>query len=599
MKRKGIDILFAVDTSKSMLAQDVKPDRLTRAKLAVTDLVNKLDGDRVGLIAFAGGAFLQSPLTLDYDAFRQSLDALDTTVIPRGGTDVASAIHEAQRTFGTDSKNQKILVLITDGEDLEAQGVQAAGAAAKEGLKIFAVGVGSTTGELIPVPSANGGTEFVKDATGKLVKSHLDEKSLKEIAAATGGLYEPLGQSGEGLERIYQQALAPLPKQELMSRRQKIYVERFQWPLLAGLACLLLELLIGTRKRMGAAAHRFVPIPARQRMRKLRPAVAVALGLMALPAGLRASPQSAEKAYEKGNFTGSQQQYAEAARKNPNTPVLQFNLGAAAYKAGQYDEAATAFQKTLPGEKIGMQQLAYYNLGNTQFRVGQKSVTAKPEETIKSWQEALQSYEAALKLKPDDADAKFNRDLVKKKLEELQKKQQQKQDEQQKKNQKDQKDQQQKSDQQQGQGNEDQKKQKDQSKSGERNQENEKPGSPEKDKQQESKPEQPQSPGNKDEKGGKPDQQQAAGSPDEKPKDDKKPGDRQPQLAKNESKQPNEQTKPGESPQEEERARPGEMSKQEAKALLDSLQKGDRRLPMSSLKDESRASQEEPRTKDW
>ena len=109
-----------------MLSQDVQPNRITRAKLAVSDLVGKLDGDRVGLIAFAGDAFLQSPLTLDYDAFRQSLDALDVGIIPRGGTDVASAIHEAQAAFGVETKNQKILVLITDGEDLEAKGIDAA-----------------------------------------------------------------------------------------------------------------------------------------------------------------------------------------------------------------------------------------------------------------------------------------------------------------------------------------------------------------------------------------------------------------------------------------------------------------------------------------
>ena len=244
-------------------------------------------------------------------------------------------------------------MLITDGEDLEGKACTPPRRAAKEGVKIFTVGVGSTTGELIPVPTANGGTEFVKDESGQFVKSRLDERSLKKIAAATGGMYQPLGQRGEGLERIYHQALAPLPKQELMSRRQKIYVERFQWPLVAGLACLLLELLIGTRKRIGAAAHRFVPIPARQRIRKLRPAVAVALSLIALPAGLRASPQSAEKAYEKGNFAASQQQYAEAVKKNPTTPVLEFNLGTAAYKAGQFGEAATAIQKTLPSEKLG------------------------------------------------------------------------------------------------------------------------------------------------------------------------------------------------------------------------------------------------------
>ena len=123
VKRKGIDIVFAVDTSKSMLAQDVNPDRLTRAKLAVADLVERLQGDRVGLIAFAGSSFLQCPLTLDDDAFRQSLDAIDTTIIPRGGTDISAAIHEAENAFSLGNQNHKILVILTDGEDLEANGV--------------------------------------------------------------------------------------------------------------------------------------------------------------------------------------------------------------------------------------------------------------------------------------------------------------------------------------------------------------------------------------------------------------------------------------------------------------------------------------------
>jgi Ca-activated chloride channel family protein len=118
-KRKGLDLLIAVDTSKSMLAQDVKPNRLARAKMAVEDLVGKLDGDRVGLIAFAGSAFLQCPLTLDYDAFRQSLESLDTAIIPRGGTDIAAAIHEAEAALENSGSNDRLLVLITDGEDLE------------------------------------------------------------------------------------------------------------------------------------------------------------------------------------------------------------------------------------------------------------------------------------------------------------------------------------------------------------------------------------------------------------------------------------------------------------------------------------------------
>ena len=139
-RRKGLDLMFAVDTSKSMLAQDVKPDRLTRAKMAVEDLLAKMDGDRVGLVAFAGNAFLQCPLTLDYDAFRQSLDALDTKIIPRGGTDIASAIHETEAALEGNGNNERILVLLTDGEDLEGSALDAARAAARHGLKIFTVG---------------------------------------------------------------------------------------------------------------------------------------------------------------------------------------------------------------------------------------------------------------------------------------------------------------------------------------------------------------------------------------------------------------------------------------------------------------------------
>ena len=607
--RRGIDILFAVDTSKSMLAQDVKPDRLTRAKLAVTDLVSQLEGDRIGLVAFAGTAFLQSPLTLDYDAFRQSLDALDTSIIPRGGTNVASAIREAQDAFATGSNNQKILVLITDGEDLEAQGVEAARAAAKDGLKIYTVGVGSTTGELIPVPVEGGGTEFAKDESGQLVKSKLDEAALKEIAQATGGTYQPLGQRGEGLEAIYQQSLAPLPKQELMSRRQKVHIERFQWPLAAALACLLVDLLIGTRKRFVATRRRFVPVPAERRAQSLRPAAATALALFALPAVLHASPQTAERAYEKGKFEKAQQEYKQAAEKNPDAPVLQFNLGAAAYKAGEYEKAAPAFQKTLQTDELEVQQLAYYNLGNTQFRLGQQTVQEKPEETIKTWQEALQSYEAALKLNPNDADAKYNRDLVKKKLEELQKQQQQKQDQQQQQQQQDQQNQDQKDQQQQQQGgkgqgqkeqeNKDQE-QKNEGESGEQKQNQQKPEPSDK---QGDKPDQQQQAKNEEKPGDKPDDTKTADNKGDKPQDEKKDdnGRQQPQLAKNEptpgQQQP--QPQPGEAGEAEEQRAPGEMSKQEAKALLDSLQKGERQMPLTPGEGAAGVPQAREPGKDW
>ena len=431
-KQRGIDILFAIDTSKSMLTQDVTPDRLTRAKLAITDLVRKLDGDRVGLIAFAGEAFLQAPLTLDYDAFQESLDAVDTNVIPRGGTDVASAIQEAQAAFGKESKNRKILVLVTDGEDLEARGIDTARAAGKDGLVIYTVGVGSPSGGLIPIASANGGTDFVKDASGQFVKSHLDENTLKQIAEATGGTYQPLGQQGQGLQTIYDQALAPLPKEDLASKRQRVYNERFQWPLAAALGCLFASMLIGTRRGNQKSIAR-----AKGKLQGAVAGIAVGLALTAYTTSAQASPQSAEQAYKKGDFTNAEKQYEQAAAQQPETAPLQFNWGASAYKTGEYDKALPAFQKALNTDDVPVQQQAYYDMGNTQYRIGQKTEKTSPQDTIKTWQSAVQSYDSALKLKPDDADAKFNRDFVQRKLDQLQKQNQQNKD-QQKQDQKDQ-----------------------------------------------------------------------------------------------------------------------------------------------------------------
>jgi len=197
-RSKGIDILFALDASRSMLAEDIKPNRLERAKLAILDFVDQLEGDRVGLIAFAGEAFLQCPLTLDYNAFRQSLEAVDTNVISTGGTDIASAIDEADNAFQED-KNFKIIILITDGEDLEESGLRRARVAAEEGVIIYSVGVGTAEGEVIPIRDRWGRLDYLRDDAGEIVQTRLDADTLSAIAEATDGFYVPLGASGYGL----------------------------------------------------------------------------------------------------------------------------------------------------------------------------------------------------------------------------------------------------------------------------------------------------------------------------------------------------------------------------------------------------------------
>ncbi len=438
VKRRGIEVVFAVDTSRSMLTPDVKPDRLTRAKLAVDDFVSHLNGDGVGLIAFAGNAFLQCPITLDYDAFHESLEALDTTIIPRGGTDIASAIREAQAALQNRPGKDKILILLTDGEDLEGSALATANAAAKDGLKICTVGVGTANGDLIPIPAEQGGG-FVKDDSGQFVKSHLGEAGLKAIAEATGGLYAPLGAQGQGLDTIYQQALAPLAKHELASRRQRVYTERFQWPLTGSLALLLASLLVGTRRR--SPRKNQVPASATGTVRPhlmAQPAAAMLGAMLCLPFNhAQASTATAEKAYQKGDFATAQREYAAAAQRDPKTPDLQFNVGTAAYKAGQFPQAAEAFQKSLDGKpsadpkRLAAQEDAYYDLGNTLYRSGQKTEPSNAQQTIQTWEQAVKTYDAALQLRANDTDAKYNRDLVQRKLDQLKKQQEQQQKQQQ------------------------------------------------------------------------------------------------------------------------------------------------------------------------
>jgi Ca-activated chloride channel family protein len=439
VKRRGNDIIFAVDTSRSMLTPDVKPDRLTRAKLAIDDFVQRLDGDAVGLVAFAGSAFLQCPLTLDYGAFHESLAALDTHIISRGGTDISSAIRAAQSALHNRVGSDKVLILVTDGEDLEGDALDTAKAAFKQdGLKIYTVGVGSANGDLIPLPPDQGGG-FLKDSEGHFVRSRLDESALRALAQATGGAYAPLGTSNQGLETIYAQALAPLAKHELASRTEKVYIERYQWPLAACLACLLASLLIGTRRRSrsprraaAAAAPGADATPAAGAASGAVTASAAAIALIALlPATpARASPASAASAYQRGDFSQAQRDYSAAAARDPGQPVLNFDAGTAAYKAGDFPVAAREFQSSLDAaksgsaERLAQQQDAYYNLGNTLYREGQKSEKNDAQKTVESWTGAVKAYDAALQLRGDDADSKFNRDFVKRKLDQLKKQQQ-------------------------------------------------------------------------------------------------------------------------------------------------------------------------------
>jgi Ca-activated chloride channel family protein len=417
-KGRGIDILIALDTSKSMLAEDIKPNRLERAKLAIFDIVDKLEGDRVGLIAFSGQAFLQCPLTLDYDAFNQTLEIIDTSIIPVGGTNIASAINEASASFVHDD-NEKILVLITDGEDLHRSGISLARKVSEEGVKIYTVGVGSATGELIPIRQENGEVEYLRDQEGNVVKTRLDSVTLMEIAKETNAFYVPLGHKGQGLDLVYEKGLQSIPKQEREARLNKIPMERFQWPLILALVTFFIDGLLGTkRNRNRRSPLSFI-------------GSAILVFLISSSLSVEGSPQKAKRLYDKGEFEEAGKQYQDAIDEKPEDSRLYYNLGASLFRSADYNEANTALKKALATDDLKLQQNAFYNLGNTHYRMGEDQLETNPEETIKLWNRGLKNYENALNLDTNDEDAKFNYDYLKKRLQELMSQQEQEQQQQQ------------------------------------------------------------------------------------------------------------------------------------------------------------------------
>jgi len=247
----GEDVVFVVDCSYSMLSTDVRPNRLARAKLAIADFVRAQGRGRVGLVAFAGSAFLQCPLTLDYDAFQNSLEALDEKTMPLAGTDIGRALAEANRAMEKNSR-RKLVVLLTDGEDLENGGVKTAKALATNGVVVFTIGIGTPAGSEIQMLNQAGQMESVRDAKGEPVRSHLDDKTLTAIAAATGGNYYPLGPLGEGLAKVHA-AVETLDRLEGLQRARSRGIERFYWPAGFSLLALVAESLIGTRRKNVAA----------------------------------------------------------------------------------------------------------------------------------------------------------------------------------------------------------------------------------------------------------------------------------------------------------------------------------------------------------
>src|SRR3989338_865583 len=248
-KRYGVDILVAIDTSLSMLAQDIKPNRLEKAKFEITSLIEKLKGDRIGILTFSGDSFIQCPLTLDYGAAKMFLSIIEAGMLPRPGTAIGDAIRVAADSFIKKEKKHKVLILLTDGEDHGTSPVEAARDAHKQGIIVYTIGIGTGKGEPIPMLDEKGNiTGYKKDKNGEVVMSRLDEETLQKIALVTGGKYYRASGREFELGQIYSE-INKMEKKELSSRLYTQYEERFQYFLGIGLVLLCIEFVIGDRRR--------------------------------------------------------------------------------------------------------------------------------------------------------------------------------------------------------------------------------------------------------------------------------------------------------------------------------------------------------------
>lgn len=247
VKREGVDIIIALDISNSMKAEDIRPNRLERAKQAISRLIDNLENDRIGIIVFAGQAYVQLPITTDFRAAKLFLSSIDSDIIPTQGTDIGAAINLSLKSFVGNDNKHKALVIITDGEDNEATGLEAAKAARQEGVVIHTIGMGTENGAPIPIYRNGVAVDFMKDGNGTVVLSRLDQPTLEKISAEGKGIFVRATNSDDGLSSVLKE-ISKMDKKAFGSKVFSGYEDRFQYFIGAGLLILLIEFSISNRK---------------------------------------------------------------------------------------------------------------------------------------------------------------------------------------------------------------------------------------------------------------------------------------------------------------------------------------------------------------
>jgi Ca-activated chloride channel family protein len=419
MEREGIDIVIVLDTSLSMLAEDMKPNRLERAKQEIVDLIKGLRGDRVGFVVFAGDAFALCPLTVDYDAALMFVRSVDIDAVPEPGTAVGKAIAKSLALFEHSERRDRAIILVTDGESHEGDPVAEARLAGDEGIKIYAIGIGNPAGELIPMRGTGGGIEgYKKDNSGETVLTRLDESTLQKVASASKGQYLPATRQGLELKVLYNE-ISGMDRKKIEGEFVERAKDRF--PIFIALAfCFLLAdvLIIARGRKRSAGAAKLLHTGAGGMCFVIAMMGALFVGLLDPSSAFakkvdRGKVNAGNDYYKTGQYDKAlylyQQALGDTLQLPKNPEGVLYNQGNALYMMEKYQEALERYQMSF-SEDTTLTGRMLYNRGNTLLNQGQLK-------------DAIESYANSLRFLPDDEDARHNLEVALRMLQQQQQQQ--------------------------------------------------------------------------------------------------------------------------------------------------------------------------------
>jgi len=548
VERKGADIVFLLDTSLSMLAEDVKPNRFQAASHAIKSIVRKLKGDRVGLVVFSGSSYLQTPLTLDYSAFLLFLESVKVGHVPDPGSSLSSAFNFVLRIFPKEDLKYKVLILLTEGEDTLGGLDESLKALKEANIRVYAIGMGTEEGGPIPLKDQAGRqVGFKKDRAGSVVISRMNPESLKTITVETGGVFLPSSAAAREVDLLLKH-ISSIGQRNINEKMISEKEDHYGFFLFWAFVFLLLELFVRRSQRIQPALLLFLSF-------------VLFSGFIETPRGLN---KQGNEDFAQKKYQSALEDYQKAKVKAPEDGAIRYNLGTALYQTNQYKDARQEFQKAVELSKDDpeLRAKSYYNLGNTEYRLG-------------NFEGAIKNYKEALKLNPKDVDAKSNLEFVQNKKSMFDKKndeqkknnpqqnqQQDKQNQDQQQQQEQQQNQQNQQNQDQQQQNQDQQQQNQDQQNQEQNQQNQQNQNQNQQEQQQDQSQQNQDPSQQNQKEGG----QGGGSgkqdPNSQPQDSQ---GQQNQDQKDQSGSQGEQNKPEQQENQDQQKEPQEQEKNQEK----------------------------------